>query len=278
MPEPEKEDKTAEFLAIENQGEGQPLAVESPVEEEPKVEPAEEPAVAPEEKPEKKAEEPEAPKAEESLFSIPEEDRDAIFADWGRAVTEEPLPIAPQPPPAPAAPPAGQPIPSDIPVDVLQITPQQFMPQGQEFDPADVYTPNSPSNLAGLRAQAEQVQRMTLHEREKYNQEQMARAQMEAIENFVAQKKREGVPDAAIQGFINEITDGRKPISLQFLWDAKLLERSQALRKAQGSRKSKPGEEVPAPVTKATRVVETLPSPDELQKQVSEMLGEQEAM
>jgi hypothetical protein len=237
------------------------------------VEPTGEPAGEPKEpagKPREpeKAEPAKEPAAEDDLI-VSKEDMEALFDSFGEVEEEPPAP-APRPPTAqPPQEPRFEQQP-DIPQDVFSITPQQFMPEGQDFDPMDAYTPGSPSNRAVLRAQAEQTRRINAHEREREKQEQIARQGAQAIQKLNARMEREKWPPAMRQRFWNRMTN--EVLDLDLLADSFILSERKALRKAQKAQQSGSGGE-PPPVSKASRVTETPKTPDAVKKEAEELFG-----
>lgn len=208
------------------------------------------------------------PAAEDDLL-ISREDMDAIRALWGSDEAEE---EPPKPAPAPPKPAPAQQFEQSpgLPQDVLNVTPQQFMPEGQDFDPMDAYTPGSPSSRAVVMAQAEQTRRINAHERERERQEQVARKGAEAIGKLNARMEREKWPQAMRQRFWNRMTS--EDLDLDLLGDAFVLSERKALRKAQKAQQSGDGGE-PPPVSKASRVTETPKTPDATKKEADEMFG-----
>lgn len=238
---------------------------EEPVEK-PEEKTPEEPEKPPEEKPEKPAEE------EESV--LPREDMDELFAQFGEEVVEKPpvyQPPAQQQQFDRQPPPQSQPQAPELPPDVLQVTPQKFMPAGQDFDPMEVHTPGTPSNTAALRAQAEQVHRLNAHERERIEQEQLARQNMVAMDDLEARMERENWPTALRERFWKKTTGN--PLVLNMLADGFLLEERKVMRKAKKTRPSGGNGESPVPVSKASRVTEAPASQSEIDKEVDEMFG-----
>jgi len=232
------------------------------------VEPTGEPAGEPEEP--EKAEPAKEPAAEDDLI-VSKEDMEALFDSFGEVDEEEPPAPAPRPPAARQSPAREFEQPPDIPQDVFSITPQQFMPEGQDFDPMDAYTPGSPSNRAVLRAQAEQTRRINAHEREREKQEQIARQGAQAIQKLNARMEREKWPTAMRHRFWNRMTN--EVLDLDLLADSFILSERKALRKAQkGAQKSGDGGE-PPPVSKASRVTETPKTPDAAKKEAEELFG-----
>lgn len=214
--------------------------------------------------PEEKADEVE----EDTLISG--EDMKAIFDAYGE---EEPPPVH-QPPPPPSQqqqqPPAQQQGQPEIPQEILNVTPEKYMPQGQEYDPMDAMAPGSPSNRAALMAQREQVRLMNAHEREVAQQEEIARRGSQAIAKVNARMEREKWPPAMQQRFWNRMSN--EALDLNLLADSFVLSERRALHKAKGSQKQGGGGE-PLPVSKATRQLEKPSSPDAVEKEVEELFG-----
>lgn len=237
----------------------QPPTKESESTEEPKElqEPAEEPKEPAKE-----------PAAEDDLL-ISREDMDAIRALWGSDEAEEESPKSAS---ASSKPAQAQQFeqPPALPQDVLSISPQQFMPEGQDFDPMDVYTQGSPSHQAAVAAQAEQTRRINAHEKERERQEQVARKGAEAIGKLNARMEREKWPQVMRQRFWNRMTS--EDLDLDLLGDAFVLSERKALRKAQKAQQSGDGGE-PPPVSKASRVTETPKTPDAAKKEADETFG-----
>ncbi len=269
MPtEPETVDPMEELAEEDNQ-----VIKEKPDGEQPPAEPAVEPekleVETPPAEPEKK--ETETPEGPEEL--LPDEDLKAIFNTFDEdAVEEKPA----YQPPAPAPQPTSEPSPRReapaIPQEVLNITPQQFMPEGQDFDPTDAYTPNSASNQAALRVQAEQNRHFHAIERERVNQEQIARQGAEAIDVLNARMEKEKWPKAMRQKFWNKMTN--TAIDLDMLADSFVLGESRALRKARKAQPSGGSGESPAPVNKASRVSPPPHSRDQIKKRVADDFGD----
>lgn len=236
--------------------------------------PAVEPEKPEEEKPPAEPEKKEVETPAELEGVLPDEDLKAIFSSFDEDVIEEKPAYQPpaqqqqgyQPPPQ-----QQQQVPA-IPQEVLNITPQQFMPEGQEFDPTDVYTPGSASNQAALRVQAEQNRHFYASQRERENQEQVARQGVEAIDRVNARMEREKWPKALREKFWNK--SPTSPDVLDVLADGFLLGEHRAVRKARKKTQSPGGNgESPAPVNKASRVTEAPKSQGEIDKEVDETFG-----
>jgi len=237
-----------------------------------------EPAVEPQEpikEPEKPSGEPEKPKEEVADTLLPPDDLKAIFEAFA---PEEPIEEPPKPSyePHPARqhqPPARETAPqlSDIPQEVLDISPDQFMPQGQEFDPADAFIPGTPSNRAFKVAQLEQNRRLNAFEKERERQEQIARQGAAAIEKLNARMEREKWPPALRQKFWNRMTNN--PLDLDMMADSFLLSERRTLRKAQATRVVGGNGGEPPPVSKASRQIEKPSTPDAIEKEVEELFG-----
>lgn len=240
--------------------------------EEPVEKPSQPPPVEPKGEPKEKPKEPVEETAEEEGV-LPKEDLKALFESYGEEVVEEPPPY--QPPAQQQF--DRQPLPQsqrqtpELPPDVLQVTPHQFMPEGQEFDPTEQHIPGTLSNTAALRAQQEQNRRFNVHERERYEQEQIAQQNMTAMDNLDARMEREKWPKALRQKFWKEGTGN--PLVLDMLADGFLLKERQALRKARKTQQSGGNGESPAPVTKASRVTDAPSTPNAAKKEADELFG-----
>jgi hypothetical protein len=258
-------DAMEDMLGQQTEPEGdQPPTEEPEPTEEPK-EPSGEPKEPAKPEPAKE------PAAGDDDLIVSKEDMEAIFNAFGTEEVEE-EPPKPAPKPSAAQPPSAQrpQQPLEVPQDIFGITPQQFMPEGEEFDPMDVHTQGSPSNRAALLAQVEQTRRINAHERERERQEQVARKGAEAIGKLNARMEREKWPVAMRQRFWNRMTS--EDLDLDMLADSFILSERKALRKAQKAQQSGGGGE-PPPVSKASRVTETPKAPDEVAKEVDNLIG-----
>lgn len=266
-------EELAEEEKLENQENEQPPAEpERPAEEKSEETSPAEPEKA--EPAEKSKKEPKESTGEGTVLS--REEMGELFEEFGDDPVEEPPPYQPpaqqQPFDRPLPPQSQQQQQAPaIPQDVLQITPHQFMPEGQEFDPMEQHTPGSSSNMAALQATAEQTHRLNVHERERESQEQMARQNIEAMNGLDARMEREKWPSALRKEFWNESTGN--PLVLDMLADGFLFRKRQAMYKVKRTRSSGGNGESPAPVTKVPKVIEPSASPDEIKKQVRDDFG-----
>lgn len=158
----------------------------------------------------------------------------------------------------------------DLPAEIYQITPQKYMPEGEEFDPSEAFIPGTPSQIATVRAQVEQARQISRYERELWVREQQMAKAMQDWENFIRSAKERGYTDEQIQRFTQRISSGS--FDPQILFSAYLLEQRRLAQKrpSQGAGARR---ETLAPVTAATRVIEKPMAPDEADKVLDELIG-----
>lgn len=217
----------------------------------------------PEEKPETEEEKP----SEAEGLQLTDEQIEALLST-GEPPGAEPTPAPPQPAPEPQKPaPAREPAPEPMETDE-----QSFMPQGQNFDPYEAYTPGTASFNARVKAEEARVGRYVSQaiqsDRERTLQTEYQRKWAEFVSanpDMKDERKRQ-----AFEQFLMTTSVDGVQLDYNELYNA--MRFTKAMRTQQRRKGAKASRDVPPPVTIAPR--SAVPKePDDLRKKVEDLIG-----